>query len=118
MQFSVYAVDAAGNKSKAKKASIKVTPVADKTGDALTEFLPDSTGSVDLAAWNDQNSGLNGGDDLPGGLLPDSDGDMLCGTDLIDLGELTGNTDNAVGAVDLLNDDLKNKSNGFNGTPA
>ena len=118
MQFSVVAVDAAGNKSKAKKASIKVTPIADKTGDALTEFLPDSTGSVDLAAWNDQNSGLNGGDDLPGGLLPDSDGDMLCGTDLIDLGELTGNTDNAVGAVDLLNDDLKNKSNGFNGTLA
>ena len=61
---------------------------------------------------------LNGGDDLPGGLLPDSDGDMLCGTDLIDLGELTGNTDNAVGAVDLLNDDLKNKGNGFNGTLA
>ena len=118
MQFSVVAVDAAGNKSKAKKASIKVTPVADKTGDALTEFLPDSTGSVDLAAWNDQNSGLNSSDDIPGGLLPDSDGDMLCGTDLIDLGELTGNTDNAVGAVDLLNDDLKNKGNGFNGTLA
>ncbi len=65
LQFSAYAVDAAGNKSKAKKASIKVTPLADKTGDALTEFLPDSTGSVDL-----------------------------------------------------LNDDLKNKGNGFNGTPA
>ena len=54
-----------GTNPRQKKASIKVTPVADKTGDALTEFLPDSTGSVDL-----------------------------------------------------LNDDLKNKGNGFNGTPA
>ena len=118
MQFSVVAVDAAGNKSKAKKASIKVTPVAGKSGDTLTEFLPDSTGFVDLTGWNDQNSGLNASDDIFGGLLPDSDGDMLCSTDLIDLGELTGNTDNAVGAVDLLNDDLKNKGKGFNGTLA